>query len=109
MARVLKILAKDLGVPVVVLAQLDRGSANRADKRPQLSDLRGSGAIEQDADIVMFVHRSDEPNRVAEADLIIIAKHREGPTATIGLIFQGHFSRFKEAVPGWANEPPQEA
>ena len=96
-SRSLKLLAKELEVPVVAISQLNRGPEQRTDKKPQMSDLRESGAIEQDADIVMLLHREDqydkESSRIGEADLIV-AKHRNGPTDTIALVFQGHYSRF---------------
>ncbi len=96
-SRALKLLAKELQVPVIALAQLNRGPEQRADKKPQLADLRESGSIEQDADLVVLLHReaayeTDSP-RAGEADLIV-AKHRNGPTATITVAFHGHFSRF---------------
>jgi replicative DNA helicase len=97
MSRRLKLLAKELDVPVIALSQLNRGSEQRTDKKPVLSDLRESGAIEQDADMVILVHREDaydrESPRSGEADLIV-AKHRNGPTATVTVAFQGHYSRF---------------
>ncbi|MFH8642259.1 replicative DNA helicase [Streptomyces goshikiensis] len=93
----LKKLGKELGVPVVALAQLNRGPEQRTDKKPTVADLRESGSIEQDADIVILLHREDaydkESARSGEADLIV-AKHRNGPTATITVAFQGHYSRF---------------
>ncbi|WP_393916757.1 replicative DNA helicase [Halostreptopolyspora alba] len=102
MSRQLKLLAKELDVPVVVLAQLNRNAEYRESKRPQLSDLRESGAIEQDADVVILLHREDaydkDSPRAGEADLIV-AKHRNGPTATITTIFQGHYSRFVNMAP----------
>jgi replicative DNA helicase len=97
MSRSLKLLAKELDVPVVALSQLNRGPEQRTDKRPLLSDLRESGSIEQDADVVILLHREDayerESPRAGEADLIV-AKHRNGPTATVTVAFQGHYSRF---------------
>lgn len=97
LSRGLKLLAKELSVPVVALSQLNRASEARADKRPILSDLRESGAVEQDADVVILVHREDahEPEhpRAGEADLIV-AKNRNGATGTITVAFQGHYSRF---------------
>jgi len=101
-SRSLKLLAKELGVPVVALSQLNRGPEQRTDKRPQLADLRESGAIEQDADVVILLHREDmyekESPRAGEADLIV-AKHRNGPTATLTVAFQGHYSRFVDMAP----------
>jgi replicative DNA helicase len=96
-SRSLKLMAKELGVPVIGLSQLNRGPEQRQDKKPQVSDLRESGAIEQDADIVILLHREDayekDSPRAGEADLIV-AKHRNGPTATVTVAFQGHYSRF---------------
>jgi replicative DNA helicase len=96
-SRSLKLLAKELEVPVIAISQLNRGAEQRTDKRPQMSDLRESGAIEQDADMVILLHREDqyerESPRAGEADLIV-AKHRNGPTATVTVAFQGHYSRF---------------
>jgi replicative DNA helicase len=96
-SRALKLLAKELEVPVVALSQLNRGPEQRTDKKPMLSDLRESGSLEQDADVVILLHREDayerESPRAGEADLIV-AKHRNGPTATITVAFQGHYSRF---------------
>jgi replicative DNA helicase len=96
-SRNLKLLAKSLKVPVIALSQLNRGPEQRTDKKPMMSDLRESGAIEQDADMVILLHREDayekESPRAGEADLIV-AKHRNGPTATITVAFQGHYSRF---------------
>ncbi|WP_315428454.1 replicative DNA helicase [uncultured Rothia sp.] len=106
-SRSLKLLAKELDVPVIALSQLNRGLEQRTDKRPMVSDLRESGSIEQDADMVILLHREDMYNpdseRVGEADMII-AKHRGGPTRTIPLAFSGKYSRFNNM----ANEaPPQ--
>jgi replicative DNA helicase len=97
MSRSLKLLAKELEVPLVALSQLNRGPEQRTDKKPLLSDLRESGSIEQDSDVVILLHREDayerESPRAGEADLIV-AKHRNGPTATVTVAFQGHYSRF---------------
>jgi replicative DNA helicase len=96
-SRSLKLLAKELEVPVIALSQLNRGSEQRTDKRPMISDLRESGSIEQDADMVLLIHREDmydkEHERAGEAD-IIVAKHRAGPTMDIPVAFQGAKSRF---------------
>lgn len=96
-SRALKILAKELEVPVIALSQLSRAPEQRTDHRPMLSDLRESGAIEQDADIVMFLYRDDyynpetENKNVAE---VIIAKHRAGATGTVELLFLGEYTKF---------------
>ncbi|SNS97226.1 replicative DNA helicase [Micrococcales bacterium KH10] len=98
-SRALKLLAKELEVPVIAISQLNRGPEARTDKKPQMSDLRESGSIEQDADMVILLHREDayekEHPRAGEADLIV-AKHRNGPTANITVAFQGKFSRFRD-------------
>jgi replicative DNA helicase len=96
-SRQIKLLAKELEVPVVAMSQLNRGPEQRTDKKPMLADLRESGSIEQDADMVILLHRpdafeSDDP-RGGEADLII-AKHRAGPTRTVTVAHQLHLSRF---------------
>lgn len=103
--RRLKFLAKELQVPVMALAQLNRGVEQREDKRPRLADLRESGAIEQDADIVMFLHRPemyDPADRPGEAELII-AKHRSGPTGICPLSFSKESMRFQNSA---LIEPP---
>nr|WP_232677369.1 replicative DNA helicase [Nocardioides sp. R-C-SC26] len=96
-SRQIKLLAKELEVPIIALSQLNRGPEQRADKKPMMSDLRESGSLEQDADMVILLHREDvyekESTRPGEADLIV-AKHRNGATRDITVAFQGHYSRF---------------
>ncbi|SPF68428.1 DNA helicase [Propionibacterium ruminifibrarum] len=96
-SRQIKLLAKELQIPVIALCQLNRGPEQRNDKKPMLSDLRESGSLEQDADVVILLHREDaydrDSPRAGEADFIV-AKHRNGPTATVTTAFQGHYSRF---------------
>jgi replicative DNA helicase len=103
MSRSLKLLAKEIDVPVVAISQLNRGPEQRNDKRPLLSDLRESGSIEQDSDVVILLHREDfyepESPRAGEADMIV-AKHRNGPTTTVTVAFQGHYSRFVDMASG---------
>jgi replicative DNA helicase len=97
-SRQLKLLAKELNVPVVAISQLNRSPEQRSDKKPMLSDLRESGSIEQDADVVILLHREDlydSQNRSGEADLIV-AKHRNGPTRTITVSAQLHLARFTD-------------
>ena len=96
-SRALKLLAKELNIPVVALSQLNRQAEQTKDKRPELSHLRESGSLEQDADVVILLHREgifekDHP-RAGEADLIL-AKQRNGPTGTVTVAFQGQYSRF---------------
>ena len=96
-SRSLKIIAKELNIPVIALSQLARATEKRDDKRPMLSDLRESGAIEQDADIVMFLYRDDYYNKESEKRNIaevIIAKHRGGSTGTVELAWMGNFTKF---------------
>ena len=100
-SRNLKILARELNVPVLAAAQLSRAVEQRSDKRPVLSDLRESGSLEQDADIVMFIYRPDQYEKdtvkqnVAE---IIVAKHRNGPVGSVELIFRGALAKFENAA-----------
>jgi len=99
-SRNLKIIARELNVPVIALSQLSREVEKRSDKEPVLSDLRESGAIEQDADLVAFIHRpgyynKDENDRIAE---IIIAKHRNGPTGKVKLIFFSEYTKFEDYI-----------
>ena len=96
-SRSLKILAKELGVPVIALSQLSRAVEQRPDHRPMLADLRESGAIEQDADLVMFLYRDDYYNPESEKkDIaeVIIAKHRGGSTGTVDLLWLGNYTKF---------------
>ncbi len=105
-SRNLKLLAKELEVPVIAISQLNRSPEQRADKKPMLSDLRESGSIEQDADVVILLHRDDlydNQNRSGEADLII-AKHRNGPTRTITVSAQLHFARFTDMAPSYSSQ-----
>ena len=111
-SRSLKVLARELNVPVLTAAQLSRAVEQRTDKKPVLSDLRESGSLEQDADIVMFIYRpdqyekDDEKKNVTE---IIVAKHRNGRTGSVDLIFRGAFAKFENATtrvfkPNWQDK-----
>lgn len=105
-SRSLKILAKELDVPVIALSQLSRAAEQRPDHRPMLSDLRESGAIEQDADIVMFLYRDDYYNQDSEKKNIaevIIAKHRGGSTGTVELLWLGNYTKFVNIAKGFDN------
>lgn len=115
-SRYLKSLARELNVPVVVLSQLNRSPEGREDHRPRMSDLRESGSIEQDADVILLLHREsyyhrggpeEEEDNTAE---VIIAKQRNGPTGKVSLLFDGNCTRFRElyrgTVPDYINEPP---
>ena len=124
--RGLKTVAKELDLPILALSQLSRAVEQREDKRPQLADLRESGSIEQDADVVMFIYRDeyylarkepqegtdkhqewqDEMERVHNLADVIIAKQRHGPTGKIELYFEGRFTRFADLERARNGEPP---
>lgn len=98
-SRNLKLIAREFNVPVIALSQLSRSVEQRPDKRPILSDLRESGSLEQDADIVIFLYRDkyyDENSEAGDATEIIIRKHRSGSLGTVKLMFQGEFTRFRD-------------
>jgi replicative DNA helicase len=100
-SRSLKTLARELNVPVLAGAQLSRAVEQRTGKRPQLSDLRESGSLEQDSDIVMFIHRADEEennDRVLDEVHLIVAKHRNGPTGDVSLLFHRALAKFENAA-----------
>lgn len=107
LSRGLKLLAKEFAVPIVALSQLNRESTKRHDKRPVSSEIRDSGAVEQDADVVILLHREDahekESPRAGEMDLIVDL-HRNGPTGTVTVAFQGHYARAVDmaADPSWS-------
>ena len=113
-SRNLKILARELDVPVIALSQLSRRLEDRQDKRPQLSDLRESGSLEQDADVVIFLHRpemfrSEKGEAADNSDKgvaeVIIGKHRAGPTGTVKLVFFGEHTKFENMARGFQPEP----
>ncbi len=111
MSRALKLLARELDVPVIVLCQLSRAVESRNDKRPLMSDLRASGNLEQDADLVVMVYRAEyydgddvdeEEKGIAE---LIIRKHRNGPTGTVKLAFIGDYACFENLAPNPEDRP----
>jgi replicative DNA helicase len=98
-SRSLKLLAKELDIPVIAVSQLNRDPEKRVDKRPQLSDLRESGALEQDSDVVMFLHREDmysEDPAVKGVAELVVAKHRNGPVDKVKMTFLSHLTQFKD-------------
>ena len=109
-SRGLKILARELNVPVIGLSQLSRAPELRPDKRPMLSDLRESGSLEQDADVVGFIYREavyDDEADPSEAELII-AKHRNGPTGKVDMVFLEQYPRFVDKAHGSSERPVEQ-
>jgi replicative DNA helicase len=105
--RQLKVMAKELNVPVILLSQLSRAVESRTDKRPMLSDLRESGSIEQDADIVLFLYRDAYYNKESPKQNIsecIVAKNRHGETGIVELVWDGQYTRFSNPE---FNAPPE--
>src|SRR6266568_2707045 len=96
-SRSLKLLAKELDLPVIAVSQLNRDPERRLTRRPQLSDLRGSGSLEQDADVVMFIHPEAGASTGATPVRMIVAKHRNGPTGEVKLTFVPELCQFRGA------------
>jgi replicative DNA helicase len=96
--RSLKQLARELNVPLLAAAQLSRAVEQRSDKEPQLSDLRESGSLEQDADIVMFIYRDDKDPAMQNVTHLKVAKHRNGPVGNVDLIFRNNLTKFENAA-----------
>ncbi|MCI7552165.1 MAG: replicative DNA helicase [Actinomycetaceae bacterium] len=105
-SRSIKLLAKELDIPIIAVAQLNRNPEARQDKKPQVADLRESGSLEQDADVILLIHRKDsDPGSMDQPPTeIIIGKHRAGPTGSVELMFQGNRARFANIAPDSANE-----
>ena len=110
MSRGIKALARELDIPVICAAQLNRGPADRPTHTPRMSDLRESGSIEQDADVVALLHNEDYYHRGEEGYVptgltkLIVEKQRNGPTGIVDLLFRPEITRFEQAAPGYMHE-----